>query len=661
MSDKGLTPKTSAKDSVEDTLPKLLMHHVRVRPDRPAMREKALGIWQTWTWSEMASEIRALACGLKAAGLNPGDKVAIIGDNRPRLYWTMVAAQSVGAVPVPLYQDSVAQEMVYILDNADIRYAVVEDQEQVDKLLEVSEQCPRLEHIVFDDPRGLRDYDSTRVTDFLAIQKEGLGYDAAHPGFFEASVQATRADDVAIMLYTSGTTGNPKGVVLTHNNLVVTGRNGVEQEGLTADDEVLAYLPMAWVGDNLFSVAEAYAAGFCVNCPESAETVMTDMREIGPTYYFAPPTVYENLLTQVMIRMEDASLLKRKVFHYFMDHARTAGTAILDGKPVSLAKRLKYRVGDALVYGPLRNVLGFSRIRLAFTAGEAIGPDIFDFYRALGVNVKQLYGQTEATVLVCVQPNGEVRADTVGPPAKGVEVKVTDGGEVLYRSPGVFHSYYKNEKATRETKTEDGWVHTGDAGYFDDEGHLRIIDRAKDVGKLLDGTMFAPKYLENKLKFFPEVKVAVAFGADKEFVTAFINVDLEAVGNWAEKRNLAYAGYTDLAGRPEVAELVRSCVEHVNRDLAGDARLRNSQIRRYLILPKELDADDGELTRTQKVRRNTVAERYASLLEALFGGQQNVGIDMEVKFEDGRVGRLQASIDIHDAETFGTTELRKAS
>lgn len=613
------------------------------------MREKDLGIWQSWTWAEMAQETRDLACGLRALEIAAGDKIAIIGDNRPRLYWAMTAAQCIGAIPVPLYQDSVASEMVYVLDHADIRCAVVEDQEQVDKLLEIRERCPQLGAIVYDDERGLRGYGHDFIHHYGAIQELGRRYHADHPQFFNLAVADQCGADIAIMLYTSGTTGHPKGVMLTHDNLVITGRNGVEQEGLRAGEEVLAYLPMAWVGDNLFSFAQAYVAGFCVSCPESAETVMTDMREVGPTYYFAPPRIYENLLTQVTIRMEDASALKRWLFRHFMSVAHRLGAPILDGHRVSWFDRLHYGLGDILVYGPLKNVLGFSRIRLAFTAGEAIGPEIFDFYRSLGINVKQLYGQTEATVLVCVQPDGQVRADTVGPPANGVEVKIADNGEVLYRSPGVFHSYYKNDQATAETKTADGWVHTGDAGVFDQEGHLRIIDRAKDVGQLTSGTLFAPKYLENKLKFFAYIKEAVAFGNARDYVAALINIDLEAVGNWAEHRNLGYGGYSDLAAKPEVAALIRDCVVQVNRDLSADSKLGGSQIRRFLILPKELDADDGELTRTRKVRRRFIADRYQPLVDALYGDSARVDIDMEIKFEDGRSGRLAAAVPIYDA------------
>jgi long-chain acyl-CoA synthetase len=613
------------------------------------MREKDFGIWQTWKWREVLREVRALACGLHSMGLRRGGKLAVIGDNRPRLYWTMAAAQALGAVPVPLYQDAVAEEMVYVLNNADAAIAVVEDQEQVDKLLEIRPRCPKLTHIIYDAPRGLRHYGARDLHSYEEVRGLGQVRDREHPEFFEREVEEGKGNDIAIMLYTSGTTGSPKGVCLTHDNLIITGRNGIEREGLGADEEVLAYLPMAWVGDNLFSYTQSYVAGFCVSCPEGPDTVLDDMREIGPTYYFAPPRVYENLLTQVTIRMEDASLVKRSMFRCFMDVARRVGTRILDGEQVSLADRLSYALGRTLVYNPLKDALGMSRLKLAYTAGEAIGPEIFAFYRSLGINIKQLYGQTEAAVFVCVQPDREVKADTVGTPFTDVEVKVTEAGEVWYRGPGVFHSYYKNPEATAATKTADGWVRTGDAGYFDDAGHLKIIDRAKDVGRLADGTLFAPKYLENKLKFFPHIKEAVCFGDGRDCVTAFINIDVAAVGDWAERRGLAYSGYPDLASKPEVYELIRACVEKVNRDLAGDAKLANSQIRRFLVLHKELDADEGELTRTRKVRRAFIAEKYALLVHALYDGSTQCSFNAEVKFEDGRRSSIRAELKIWDA------------
>ncbi|MCA1581369.1 MAG: AMP-binding protein [Acidobacteria bacterium] len=645
-------PDEPSGEPRRDTFPRLILHHARERPRHPAIREKDLGIWQTWTWAEVAAQVRAFACGLAARGFSRGDRIAIIGDNRPRLYWAMAAAQCLGGVPVPLYQDSVAGEMVYPLVEAAVRLAVVEDQEQVDKLLEIRARCPDLAGVVYDDPRGLRDYDPSFLAGYDELQLLGRAWDRAHPGFFDAQVAAGAGSDVAIILYTSGTTGRPKGVMLTHDNLVITGRNGIDREGLTAEDEVLAYLPMAWVGDNLFSYAQSCVAGFCVSCPESGETVLADLREIGPTYNFAPPRVYENMLTSVLIRMEDASAWKRRMFDFFMRVARRAGADLLDGKPVSARDRALYGIGRALVYGPLKNVLGLSRIRLAYTAGEAIGPDLFGFFRSLGINIKQLYGSTEGSVFVCVQPDGGVKPDTVGTPVKDVEVKIAEDGEVLFRGPGVFHSYFKNPQATAEARTPDGWVHTGDAGFFDEDGHLKIIDRARDVGKLRNGTLFAPKYLENKLKYFPWIREAVAFGDARDHAAAFVNIDLQAVGDWAERRNLPYSGYTDLAAQEPVSELVRECVEKVNRDLSADSRLSGSQIRRFLILHKELDADDGELTRTRKVRRSFVAERYAELVEALYSGQDTCRVDATVRYEDGREGRIRADVRIREAAVY---------
>jgi long-chain acyl-CoA synthetase len=644
-----------------DTFPKLLIANAKRFGNRPAIREKDFGIWQSWTWGQVHDEVRALACGLAAQGLKRGDKVAIVGDNRPRLYWTMVAAQAVGGVPVPVYQDSVADEMAFVIEHAEARFAVVEDQEQVDKLLEIKARCPTLERIIFDDPRGLRHYDQDFLEPYERVQDEGRAFDKANPGFFDTEVANGSGSDTSIILYTSGTTGQPKGVVLSFDNVVRTARNAAELEHLSEREEMLAYLPMAWVGDHIFSYGQSYCAGFCVSCPESSATVMHDLRELGPTYFFAPPRIFENILTSVMIRIEDAGWLKRKMFQAFMGLARRSGIKILDREPVPLMDRLLYWLGGLLVYGPLKNTLGFSRIRLAYTAGEAIGPDIFDFYRSLGINLKQLYGSTEASVFITIQPDGQIKPDTVGPPAPEVEIQVAESGEVLFRSPGVFLEYYKNPEASAETKTPDGWVHTGDAGFFDEDGHLKIIDRAKDVGRLRDGSLFAPKFLENKLKFFPEIKEAVVFGDRRDDVTAFLNIDLEAVGNWAERNAVAYGGYQELAALPQVYEIVKGHVEQVNRDLAADTKLASSQIKRFLILHKELDADDGELTRTRKVRRRIVADKYAPLIEGLYSGKTHAFIETEVTFEDGRKGTLSADLRIEAAEVFSHDELQLAS
>jgi len=641
--------ETARIDKKLDTIPKLLLDHARRRGNSPANRHKDLGFWQSWTWSEVAEEVRNLACGLAKLGFKRGDKLAVIGDNRPRLYWSMVAAQALGGIPVPLYQDSVAEEMVYVLENSDAKFAIVQNQEQTDKLLEIKDRLPHLEYICYEEPRGMRDYTQEFVFYYKDVQQTGRAFHGENPDYFLQELEQGQGSDISIFLYTSGTTGKPKGVVLTADNLIITARNSIDFDNLTSDEEVLAYLPMAWVGDNIFSLAQAYVIGFCVNCPENPETVMTDLKEIGPTYYFAPPAIYETVLTKVMIRMEDAGKIKRSMFNYFMELAKSVGIRILDGKAVSFSEKLLYSIGQILVYGPLRNNLGLSRTRLAYTAGEAIGPEIFEFFRSLGINIKQLYGQTEASVFICAQPDGQVKADTVGTAYPGVELRLADNNEVFYRSPGVFHSYYKNPESTADTKDAEGWVATGDAGFFDEDGHLKIIDRAKDVGRMTDGSMFAPKYIENKLKFFPFIKEAVAFGDEKDYATAFICIDIEAVGNWAERRNLAYSGYTDLSARDEVYDLLQECVESVNADLARDEKLSGSQIKRYLLLHKELDADDGELTRTRKVRRRIVAEKYAVLITALDDPQQtHCEIDSQMTFEDGRTGNVHADLQIRE-------------
>ena len=638
------------------TFPRLLLDHARRRPQAPALREKEYGIWQTLNWHDLLEMVRAIAGGLCAAGLQAGQHVIVVGDNRPRLSASMLAAQCLGAIPVPLYQDAVAAEFVFPLNMAEVAFAVVEDQEQVDKLLEIREQCPQLGHIWFDDPRGLRKYDEPGLAGLDALIEEGRAWAHAHPEFLEQAIERTAPSDVAAMFFTSGTTGNPKGVVHTHRSLIDRAAAGAKFDNLTERDEVLAYLPPAWIGQNIFSYAQWLACGYVVNCPESGATVTIDLKEIGPTYYFAPPRIFEGLLTSVMIRMEDASPFKRRMFHAFMDVAKRVGPARMDGKSIGLVDAVKYALGNLFVYGPLRNTLGFSGVRVAYTAGEAIGPDLFTFYRSIGINLKQLYGSTETAVFVCLQPDHEVRADTVGVPIEGVEIKLAPNGEILVKSPGLLKEYYKNPAATAEVLTDDGWYHTSDAGFIDASGHLKIIDRVKDVGRIQgganDGAMFAPKYVENKLKFFPHVKEAVAFGDGREKVCAFVNIDVEAVGNWAEKRNLPYAGYTDLASKPQVLELIRECVEKVNADLAQDSLLAGSQISRFLVLHKELDADDGEMTRTRKVKRGFINDKYKVLVDAMYEGRSEQFIETTVKFEDGRSGSVSATLKIVDAKTF---------
>jgi long-chain acyl-CoA synthetase len=630
-----------------DTFPKLVRSNAERRPHKIAIREKDLGIWQAYTWRDYFERTRRIALGLAALGFARGDKTAIIGDNRPELYWAVAATQALGGVPVPLYQDSIEKELAYIVDHAEARFAVVEDQEQVDKLLHIRAQCPRLESIVYDDARGMRAYSDPCLISLAELEERGDKLAVGQPGYFDAELARGSADDVAIICYTSGTTGSPKGTMLTHRNMIVMGRNAIEREGLRDDEEVLAYLPMAWVGDHIFSYAQSVLTGFTVNCPESAATVLHDLKEIGPTYFFAPPRIWENLLTNVMIRVEDAARPKRALVHFFLGVAQALERARLHGRTPSAWRRLLYPLGQALVYGPLRDNLGMRRIRVAYTAGEAIGPEIFVFFRSLGINVKQLYGMTESSALVAIQPNGDVRLDTVGTPLPGVEIRISEQGEVLYRSPGVFVGYFKNPEATRTT-LEDGWVRSGDAGFIDAAGHLKIIDRARDVSRLAGGTIFAPKYLENKLKFSPYVKEAVCLGQDRPFVTALINIDLAAVGNWAERRGIAYTSYTDLSQRAEVYDLIEHEVRRVNASLLEDDVLKGARIRKFLILHKELDPDDEEITRTRKVRRGFIAQKYAALIDALYGDGDHVRVQAQVTYEDGRTGTIRADVKIRD-------------
>ena len=637
-----------------NTIPKLLDRNAKTYANRTAYREKEFGIWQSWTWTETRDEVHALGKGLIELGITRGDHVAIIGRNRPYLYWAMVSVQCAGAVPVPIYQDSVAEEMLYVLDHCAARFVIAQDQEQVDKVLEIQDRLPGLEQIIYLDPRGLRKYDHSRLHSYRAVQ--ALGREGDADDALKRRSEELDSDSTCVMLYTSGTTGKPKGVVLSQRNIISASMSSAEFDNLTEQENVLAYLPMAWVGDFIFSIGQAYWCGFCVNCPERTETMYEDLREIGPTYFFAPPRYFEERITALMIRMEDAGRFKRWLFKRCMDLARRIGPRLMDGEPVGAWDRFKYWLGGLLIYGPVRNRAGMTHVRLGYTAGEAIGPEIFDFWRSLGINLKQLYGQTEASVFITQQPDGQVRADTVGVASPGVELKIGETGEVFYRSNGTFQSYFKNPESTADTKDAEGWVATGDAGFIEeDSGHLRIIDRAKDVGKMANGALFAPKYVENKLKFYPNILEAVVFGADRDKCVAFINIDLTAVGNWAERNNVAYASYQELAAHPQVYEMIEGHVEEVNASLAEDEMLSSCQIHRYLILHKELDPDDGEITRTRKVRRRFIDEKYADLITALYDGSSEIYTETEVTYEDGRKGSIKATLEIRDARVFDET------
>jgi long-chain acyl-CoA synthetase len=645
------TLNVSEKQSL-DSIPKLIAHHVITNPGQTAYREKEYGIWQSWTWQDAGDEMRAIAMGMMARGLKEGDHVAIIGRNRPYFYWAMIAAQATGAIPVPIYQEAVAAEMVYVLKHCAARFIFAEDQEQVDKVLDIQHELRELDQIIYINPRGMRKYDHDHLNSYKDVQDQGRAAADKMGPKLDKIMGKAKGSDTCVMLYTSGTTGHPKGVVLSNDNVIKSSEISCEFDKLVREDSILAYLPMAWIGDFIFSVGQASWAGYCVNCPENESTMQDDLREIGPSYFFAPPRYFENVLTNVQIRMEDAGIIKRGMFSYFMKHAARVGGRILDGKPVGAGDKLIYRLGNILVYGPLKNTLGLSHVRIGYTAGEAIGPEIFDFFRSLGINLKQVYGQTEATVFITLQPDGQVRSDTVGIAPPGVEVKIDDRGEVFFRSAGTFVEYYKNKKSTDAAKSKDGWVATGDAGFFEKEGgHLKIIDRAKDVGKMADGRLFAPKYVENKLKFYPNILEAVIFGNTRKECTAIININLQALGNWAERNNIAYASYQELAALKPVYAMIESHIEEVNADLARDDMLSGCQISRFLILHKELDADDGEITRTRKVRRKMIAEKYADLLTALYDGSSEVYTTTEVTYEDGSKGSISATLEIRPVAT----------
>ncbi len=643
-----------------DTIPKLLLRNAKIFTDRIAFREKDLGIWQSWTWAETLSEVRDLSLGLMALDIKRGDKVAIVGSNRPQLYWSIDAVEAFGAIPIPLYADSVADEMKFVLEHADVRAAVCEDQEQIDKILSIMEHLPGLEILIYEDDRGMRHYTEPFIHSFGNVQETGKAEFAAKPDLFGSEIAQASGEDMSLVVYTSGTTGNPKGVMLNHQSLIAAAKGICDVEGYTADEDFLAYLPMAWVGDHLFSTVAGHYAGFAVNCPESADTVMTDLRDIGPTILFSPPAIFENFLTQIQIRMDDSGRLKRWLYDHYLAVAKKIGVRALEGGELGFVEKLSYKLGHYLVFGPLKDNLGFTRCKKVYTGGAPLGEEVFNFYRSIGLNLKQIYGQTESTAYCTLQMDGKVRRDTVGPPMPGVELSISDSGEILYKSPGTFMGYYKNDEATRETIDADGWVHTGDAGIIDDSGELRVIDRAKDVGVMNDGTLFAPQYIENKLKFFPYIREAVAHGNKRDDVNAFINIDLEAVGNWAEREGLSYTNYTDLASNDAVYKLIQNCIEEVNQTLAEDSSLANAQVNRFLLLHKELDADDGELTRTRKVRRRVVAERYKMMIDALYSDVDSIDVETEMTFEDGRKGKLRAHLKISAAKRFDTAAAKAA-
>ncbi|MBW2004464.1 MAG: AMP-binding protein [Deltaproteobacteria bacterium] len=635
------------------TFPQILLENAKMYGDsKAAIREKDYGIWQSYTWKDYLDQVRYFALGLASLGFQRGDKMAVIGDNRPQLYWGLAACQCLGGVPVPLFQDAIHKELHYIVDHSECRFALAEDQEQTDKLMVLKNEIPRLKYIIYDDPRGLQNYKHDWLIAFTDVQEMGRKFEKENPDYFMNAVNEVKPDDMSIIVYTSGTTGDPKGVILTHRKIVESSRGFLKWDNLNETDNIMAYLPMAWIGDHIFSYGQALCGGLCINCPESTATTLHDQKEIGPTEIFAPPRIWENILTQVMIKIEDSAWIKQKAFHYFMKVANRVEKKRIANESVPLIDNIFYTIGDLILYAPLVDNLGMRNVKVAYTAGEAIGPEIFEFYRSLGINLKQLYGMTESSAYISMQKDGDIDSESVGPPLPGVEIKISDKGEVMYKGPGNFIGYFKNPEATDET-LEDGWLHSGDAGYMTERGHLKIIDRAKDVSQLTDGTLFSPKYIENKLKFSHYIREAVAHGMDMDFVAAFIDIDYGAVGIWAERRHLGFTSYTDLAQKPEVYDLIYNEILIVNKRLSEDERLKGAQIKRFLLLHKELNPDDGEITRTRKVRRKFVAEKYGNLIEALYTpDQDNVEVEATFTYEDGRTTTMTANLKVRDAETF---------
>ena len=626
-----------------DTLPKLLQRNAEENPGAAGIREKTRGVWQTLTWAGYRDNVRDFALGLASMGFKRGDKLSVMGDNRPQLYIAQLATQVLGGMSVPVYQDSIASELVYVLNHAETSVIVAEDQEQVDKALSLKDKLPHLRWIVFDDPRGLWSYDDPMLRSYESVLTAGKAFGRTHPDFYAEELARGRADDVTMIAYTSGTTGNPKGAMLSHRNMISGAEAFIEVSDIKPGDNWLSYLPMAWLGDAAFSVGVALVAKLVANCPESPETVQRDLRELGPHSMLAPPRIWENMLTAMQLKAGDASPLKRRVYEYFRGLAERCELKRTDAKALSLGERMGLAVGEFFVYGPVRDQMGLRNARWCLTGGAPLGPDTYRFFRSFGINLKQVYGATESSALISLQSDTEANPNTVGRPFPRVEVRIDGDGEVMLKGSNVFKGYFKQDEVTRDTITSDGWLKTGDAGFFDKQGHLVIIDRAKDVGKLSDGTAFAPQFIENKLKFSPFIREAVAFGHDKPMVVAMIAIDIQTAGTWAERRGLPYTSFMDLSRKPEVAAMIGEEIAKANATLPDV-----QQVKRYLLLNKELEADDAEMTRTRKVRRRFVAEKYAAVIDAFYSGARQVKVTMDITFEDGRKSSLTNDIAIHD-------------
>jgi long-chain acyl-CoA synthetase len=621
-----------------DTFPKLLLRNARSMPDKVALREKEYGIWQSFTWREYHDEVRDFSLGLVALGLAPGDKLAIIGDNRPEWVFAEIAAQAAGAASVGIYQDSNLTEVAYVIDHCDASVVIAEDQEQVDKILEMLDKLPKVRHVIYTDPRGLRKYDHPALLAFEAVQEKGRVLGREQPALWEESVRRTSADDLAIICYTSGTTGFPKGAMLSFRNLLEMAMSLHAVDPKRPDDEFVSFLPLAWIGEQMMGLSSALSIGFTVNFPEEPETVTENIREIGPHVMFAPPRIWESMNSTVQVKIMETTPFKRFMYERCMPIGRKVADLRFEKKPVPLGWRVLYWLAHVLLFRALKDRLGFTHLRSASTGGAALGPDVFRFFHAMGVPLRQIYGQTEISGISCIHRQDDIQFHTVGKPIPGTDLRISENGEILSRSEAVFLGYYKNEEATRQTVV-DGWLHSGDAGYLAEDGHLVVIDRLKDVMRLSDGTQFSPQFVENRLKFSPYVKEAVVVGKDRPYLTAMLCIDMGVVGKWAERNKLSYTTYTDLSAKKEVYDLVQRAVDEVNLTLPAAAR-----IRKFVLLYKELDADDEELTRTRKVRRVFVEDRYRDVIAALYGDVPEIAIDTTIKFQDGKTSRIHTTL-----------------
>ncbi len=619
-----------------DTFPKLLLEKAKkYGRQKIALREKDLGIWQSFTWEEYLEKVKYFSLGMVSLGFQTGDKISVIGDNKPEWIIAELAAQSAGGFGTGIYQDSILKEVAYIINHSETKFVIAEDQEQVDKILDMQEELPNVKKVIYYDPKGMTKYDSDLLAYFPDVIEMGKLHEKDHPGEFERNVENTKADDVAWICTTSGTTGFPKLAMLTHKNLISMATNLGTFDPKYDTDEFVSFLPLPWVGEQMMAVASGLLFGLTVNFPESVESAQADLREIGPHIMFSPPRVWENMCASVQVKVMDASFLKRLVFNTCLPIGQKWSEYKFEKKAPPFHFRLLYTLAYLAVFKALKDRLGFSNIRSATTGGAALGPDTFKFFHALGISLKQIYGQTEISGISCVHKNSDINPDTMGEPIPETEVRISETGEILSRSPAVFAGYYKQPEETAKTVI-DGWLHSGDAGYLTPEGHIVVIDRIKDVMSLIDGVKFSPQFIENKLKFSPFIKEAVTVGHNRDFIIAMICIDFGIVGNWAEKNRVNYTTYTDLASKTEVVDLIQREVEKVNKGLP-----ENAKVKRFVLLYKELDPDDDELTRTRKVRRHFVEEKYKEIIEGMYRGDDSIRIEAIIKFQDGKTSTIR--------------------